>query len=637
MFGLLKKSQFGGEDDYDELVRLIGEDYGSGFEEPAEVTKLVDPELQLMLEQTRDISNTNTLDDDEKPLSFDEEQPVISTTIYELPPAHRTKSVRFDLPPLITEGEGESDLEKDKRPSIMTPEDVIRMPTNIKGIEIRSKKTKDVDELINTLSRNLAILQEKRKSGKLGKMAKSSLTYDEVIDDFPDEKDDIVDIAKEAYTTNFGKENKKEQIKKKEQLSQIVDKTIKSIKDENIDTSKIKIDTNNIAIDTNLKGPDIETKEKLMKHMIKDTEYLIDNLKDLPPEDQMRVLINLYHENESKNPKILKKIREQYCFMETMLYRLLIKINVSPEKAKSFSKRYVQLKSSGTTGKIFKSFSDFFEKGKALKYLVLLIFEWISYLAIHKGLTLISDFLIAYGSIIPYINKFFSGVSGIIVYLISFINDTTAKYLSKAINYIINLWAGEGGIISNLESNGYIDSLGSIFFYIFMLTGGLAMITWAYYLISSIMSEYDDIVKFCSGEIDKIENIYNLNKKLNQTSDNLNKNKNQLVITSNNMSTESDNKETNLPLLIEEYLDTIPLEILNKFDTLQKLSDDIEFHKRKGASKGQINTLENRLNKIYESLVVDDEINLSDAFYTIYDEMYNHISKIEKKEKPVKK
>lgn len=250
-------------------------------------------------------------------------------------------------------------------------------------------------------------------------------------------------------------------------------------------------------------------KEEIVKQITKDAEYLKNTLEKLPVEKQIEMMLEIYVLKDMNNPELLQKIRENHCYLESILYKILTKIGVSDETARSFSKKYIKLKSKGILKTSFKALEGTYDFLRGwLGLLAILVFEWIAYLFLSKGLILLSKFLRTYSTIFESIFSW----AGLTLNVFSFavewgtwIPSLMVPLLGKITNIVLYITTTMFGwtkfIYNDLAGAVYVTAANIISFWVFTLTAGVAVFIWAYYLISSIVKEHDVILEFCAQEM----------------------------------------------------------------------------------------------------------------------------------------
>ncbi len=252
-----------------------------------------------------------------------------------------------------------------------------------------------------------------------------------------------------------------------------------------------------------------DQKEQLIRQMSGDSEYLKKQLSQLSVEGQLEMLLDIYHTNQMDDPKFLQKIQKEYCFAESVLYKLCTLIGLSDDVSKTFSKAYLETKLAVQDTTAYKALSSTFEFIKQWSgLLVIVLFEWIMFAIVSNTLEFMRDVLSENSALVEAITSHIdSGVGWAKTGLnaagwvgsklpgFTWALDGLSALLTNSLNY----W---GQFQKMLENRLLIDGFAYYSGYVLLATCGVVLLLWAMYLLYGVFSEVNEITRFCGENIE---------------------------------------------------------------------------------------------------------------------------------------
>lgn len=238
----------------------------------------------------------------------------------------------------------------------------------------------------------------------------------------------------------------------------------------------------------------------ILEHILQDSEYLKQYLSKMSPEEQLKMMLEMYNDKQYNDPVFLLKLQDHYCFASTILYKMLVFIGISESTANAFSRDYMDYKLSLQESGLYKQLMGTYSfLNDWLSVLVLIVFEWFIYIYINGWLKQLTRFFSEHTSIITDITNLFSSFGAAFNEIISKINKnltdlSLVSWLTSFVEMTFNSWdevrigLTTGDIYINFKYYGLL---------VLMLTGGVAIVIWAFYIITATLSESDEITKFC--------------------------------------------------------------------------------------------------------------------------------------------
>lgn len=338
-------------------------------------------------------------------------------------------------------------------------------------------------------------------------------------DDFSDDDDDTIKLGENGDGKVIVLDITEDDLKaaRKRRYAEYYD-----TKDDESDDESETGDDESETGDDEKKGIDDEIltqteKEQLVEQITGDSEYLKQELEKLSPDGQLEMMLNIYQSEERDDPEFLKKLQENYCFAETTLYKILITVGVDDNTAKDFSAWYLKQKLSGASTiewTIIKSTWGFVTTKKFFILMALIVYEWIFSTLLGVGISAIHDFLVTNNNAVTRINHWIGiGIDNtqqLNKYLTPYLekipligkaSSYTLKLIERMSAYFINTWTDVDGIHEKLASTYYKDIIEYWSLPILMVTGGVIIVMWLYYIISSVIDGIELTMKFCGENV----------------------------------------------------------------------------------------------------------------------------------------
>lgn len=248
-------------------------------------------------------------------------------------------------------------------------------------------------------------------------------------------------------------------------------------------------------------------KEQLIEQIANDSEYLKKELEKLPPEQQLEMMLDIYQTEQMDDPDFLKKLQDNYCIVESVVYHMAMAIGAPEAAAKKFSEWYLQAKLSaaGLPGLSVIQGTYSFLKGW-LGLLLLVLIEWVVLSIIDGYFMLIEDFLIEHNEPISHITTWIQRI----IQALGVFSASTADIakeipiLSWVTSAMINgfeFFLGNNSVLSDLVTGEYSAIVEHYGMWMMLITGGIAVFIWGYHIISAVMSEINNITEFCGKKI----------------------------------------------------------------------------------------------------------------------------------------
>lgn len=250
-----------------------------------------------------------------------------------------------------------------------------------------------------------------------------------------------------------------------------------------------------------------DEKQQLIKQISGDSEYLKEHLSKLSVEAQLEAMIDIYQSEQRKDPEFLKRLQENYCVAESMLYKLCTLIGVPDEIAKSFTRQYLKLKSTTQDTYVYKALQgtfDFVMSWKGL--LVILLFEWLIVVYTQKTFIFLGSFVNEMGPQIAEMSLFLNSVVGNTQWflsILSYLNNKLFSYdvpgmISSSLTTVFN---SGNDIVTKLGDYTYLDIFENYAGWVVLITGGVVLLLWGYYLLQATLQEIDKTNEFCGKNI----------------------------------------------------------------------------------------------------------------------------------------
>ena len=250
-----------------------------------------------------------------------------------------------------------------------------------------------------------------------------------------------------------------------------------------------------------------DEKQQLIKQISGDSEYLKEHLSKLSVEAQLEAMIDIYQSEQRKDPEFLKRLQENYCVAESMLYKLCTLIGVPDEIAKSFTRQYLKLKSTTQDTYVYKALQgtfDFVMSWKGL--LVILLFEWLIVVYTQKTFIFLGSFVNEMGPQIAEMSLFLNSVVGNTQWflsIVSYLNNKLFSYdvpgmISSSLTTVFN---SGNDIVTKLGDYTYLDIFENYAGWVVLITGGVVLLLWGYYLLQATLQEIDKTNEFCGKNI----------------------------------------------------------------------------------------------------------------------------------------
>lgn len=82
-------------------------------------------------------------------------------------------------------------------------------------------------------------------------------------------------------------------------------------------------------------------KEEIIGEILENAEDITNNLKNLDVNEQLQIILKMMGDELQKDEQLLEKIRQEYCYATTVVYKIMTLLGFSKEKASTFSKWYI--------------------------------------------------------------------------------------------------------------------------------------------------------------------------------------------------------------------------------------------------------------------------------------------------------
>ena len=241
--------------------------------------------------------------------------------------------------------------------------------------------------------------------------------------------------------------------------------------------------------------------------------------KSMEVNKQLETLLNLMGSQIKENTALANKVRNEYCYAETVFYKILTFVGISEENAKTFSKWYIETAYIGRTSVTWRLISNTFSfmyNWKGLLAVVvgnIWLYNWID----QGGLEFIHDFLANNENTIQYIKWLAEttiGVGGKAIEWGAWLANPVLSQLGSInsmissridLSSIRDFLVGKLDQLDNLQDyiagGGFDADVLNVSFWTMITFAGLAVFIWAIYMLYDLVygSLETNVSEFCAG------------------------------------------------------------------------------------------------------------------------------------------
>lgn len=254
-----------------------------------------------------------------------------------------------------------------------------------------------------------------------------------------------------------------------------------------------------------------DEKDQIMDEIFVNTEDVKESIKNLSIEDQLQVILNMMGDNIKNDSKLAERVRNEYCYTQSVFYKIFTLLGFSDEQSSTFSKWYIQntyILGNSIEWNTIKATFSFVWNWKGLLGM-LLGSMWVYSMRMAGALDPIHQFLADNNQTYGWIKATISAQIGLVVKGVGVI-DSSIEYINENLGEWINLNsiveflnAKMDNIVDlekyvNSELDGDVLLLSSWAVIGFL---GISIFIWGMYVLSNVWESTSEIEKFCGEDV----------------------------------------------------------------------------------------------------------------------------------------